>query len=101
MKINRFVDISNIQFKNRNKIKELTKFSGPNFITSNGIKQSLNTLKSLTSNPHEILAQLQKIKKETNRLLKYEGEVVSRKYQQDEFKKIINPILEKKGLKVL
>ena len=54
MKINRFVDISNIHFKNRNKIKELTKFSGPNFITSNGIKQSLNTLKSLTSNPEQM-----------------------------------------------
>jgi hypothetical protein len=56
----------------------------------------LSTLKSLTSNPHEILAQLQKIKKETNRLFRNKGEVVSRTYQQDEFRKIINPILDRK-----
>jgi hypothetical protein len=31
-KITRLPDISNIHFINKNKIKELTKFSGPNFI---------------------------------------------------------------------
>jgi hypothetical protein len=61
----------------------------------------LNTLKSLTNNPHEILAQLQIIKNETNRLWRSRGEVVAKTYKQDEFRKIIDPILQKKGLKVV
>lgn len=88
-KAERLYDISRIRFQNSNKIKELIKFSGPNFITSNQIKQSLHTLISLTNNPLEILAQLQIIKKETNRLWRSRGEVVAKTYQQDEFRKII------------
>ena len=95
-KISRLPDISMIRFTNKNKIKELTKFSGPKFINSNQIKQSLHTLSSLTSNPHEILAQLQKIKQEYARLLKSKGEIVAMKYQLDEFRKIIYPILLQK-----
>ena len=99
-KISRLPDISTIRFTNRNKIKELTKFSGPKFINSNGIIQSLRTLSSLTSNPLAILAQLQLIEQEYARLLKSNGEIVARKYKQHEFRKIIDPILQKKGLKV-
>lgn len=101
MKITRLQFISKIKFANTNKIKELTKYSGT--ASSYEIKQSLRTLEKFTTNPQEllyILNQLQYIKKETNKLFKTKGEVIARTYQQDEFRKIINPILEKKGLKV-
>lgn len=99
MKIKRFQYISGINFANRNKIKELIKFSGPDHISSNQIKQSVRTLTSLTNNPNEILTQLQIIKQKTNELSESHGEVEARKYQQEEFKKIINLILQKKLLK--
>jgi hypothetical protein len=101
MKTTRLQFISKIRFTNRNKIKELTKYSGPKFINSSQIKQSLQTLEKFTTNPGEvsnILNQLQYIKQQTDKLLRIEGEVISRTYQQDEFRKLIDSILQKKGI---
>ena len=101
MKINRLNDISKLRFANRNKIKELTKYSGPNFINSSEIKQSLRTLESFTTNPEEvldILNKLQYIEKEKDRLLKKKGKITAMTYQQNEFRKLIDSILQKKGI---
>jgi len=99
MKLTRLPDISNIRFTNRNKIKELTKFSGPAFINSSEIKQSLRTLEKFTTNPREVsnvLSKLQYIKQQTDILWRTKGEVIARTYQQDEFRKLIDSILQKK-----
>jgi hypothetical protein len=97
MKTTRLPFISNIRFTNKNKIKKLTKYSGHD--NSYQIKQSLLTLKKFTKNPQEvtnILNRLQHIEKEKNRLWRTEGEVIARRYQQDEFRKLIDSILQKK-----
>ena len=99
MKITRFQFISKIRFTNRNKIKELTKYSGPAFINSSEIKQSLRTLEKFTTNPREVsnvLSKLQYIKQQTDILWRTKGEVIARTYQQDEFRKLIDSILQKK-----
>ena len=77
-----------------------TKYSGPKFINSSQIKNSLRTLESFTTNPEEvlyILNKLQYIEKEKDRLFKEKGEVIARTYQQNEFRKLINSILQKHG----
>jgi hypothetical protein len=97
MKTTRLQSISKIRFTNRNKIKELTKYSGPD--NSSQIKQSLRTLEKFTKNSREvsnILNQLQHIEKEKDRLWRTKGEVEARIYQQDEFRKLIDSILQKK-----
>jgi len=99
MKTTRLQSISKIRFTNRNKIKELTKYFGPD--NSSQIKQSLRTLEKFTTNPQElldILNQLQYIEKETKELFRTKGEVIARTYQQDEFRKLINSILQKKRI---
>ncbi len=99
MKTTRFQFISKIRFTNRNKIKELTKYSGPAFINSSEIKQSLRTLEKFTTNPQEVsnvLSKLKYIKQETDKLWRTKGEVIARRYQQDEFRKLIDSILQKK-----
>ena len=101
MKTTRLQFISKIRFTNRNKIKELTKYSGPDFINSSEIKQSLRTLESFTTNPKEILDilhKLQNIKQQTDKLWRTKSEVIARRYQQDEFRKLIDSILQKKGI---
>lgn len=99
MKTTRLQSISKIRLANRNKIKELTKYSGPYFINSSQIIQSLWILEKFTKNPREvsnILNQLQFIEKEKDRLWRTKGEVEARIYQQDEFRKLIDSILQKK-----
>ena len=99
IKTKRLPDISNIRFRNINKIKELTKYSGPN--SSFQIRKSLRALKSFTKNPHEVLYILNKLRditKETDRLFIEKGEVIAKTYQQDKLRKLIDYILQKQGI---